>query len=88
MHGSITTVEVTQTLVKMVVLNRRTFRKIATQFSDAFALTHELDFGKAKRLALGQILGRFVGQIGLPKRAINHGVNHDCCLRVSFSRKH
>jgi hypothetical protein len=37
------------------------------QLSDAFALTHELDFGKAKLLALGQILGRFVGQIGLPK---------------------
>jgi hypothetical protein len=40
------------------------------------------DFGKAKLLALGQILGRFVGQIGLPKRSINYGVNHDECLRV------
>ncbi len=60
------------------------FRKIAAQLSDAFALAHELDFGKAKLLALGQILGRFVGQIGLPIRSINYGVNHDGCLRVSF----
>src|SRR5207244_8812227 len=78
---------ITWTLFKLIVLNRSTFRKIAAQPSDAFALTHELDFGKAKLLALGQILGRFAGQIGLPKRSINYCVNHDGCLRVSFSLK-
>src|SRR5438132_7411557 len=84
-HRHITSVEVTWTLFKLIVLNRSTFRKIAAQPSDAFALTHELDFGKAKLLALGQILGRFVGQIGLPKRSINYCMNHDGCLRGSFS---
>src|SRR5438552_10302301 len=86
-HRRITSVGVTWTLFKLIVLNRSAFRKIAAQLSDAFALSHELDFGKAKLLALGQILGRFVGQIGLPKRSINYCVNHDGCLRVSFSLK-
>src|SRR5207302_2737797 len=83
----VTSVEVTWALFKLIVLDRSTFRKIAAEPSDAFALTHELDFGKAKLLALGQILGRFGGQIGLPKRSINYCVNHDGCLRVSFSLK-
>src|SRR5579859_2143796 len=51
----ITSVEVTWTLFKLIVLNRSTFRKIATQLSDAFTLTHELDFGKTKLFSLGQI---------------------------------
>jgi len=34
-----------------------------------------------------QILGRFVSQIGLPKRSINDCVNHEGCLRARhFSR--
>jgi hypothetical protein len=78
----ITIVEVRWTLFKLIVMNKGTFRETAAQLSDAFALTHELDFGKAKLLALGQILGRFVGQIGLPKSSINYFVNHDGCLRV------
>ena len=69
-HRYITSVEVRWTLFKLIVLNNGTFRKIAAQLSDALALTHDLDFGKAQLLALGQILGRFVGQIGLPKRSI------------------
>jgi len=85
-HGRITSVEVTWTLFKLIVLNRST-RKIAVKLSDAFALTHELDFGKAKLLALGQTLGRFGGQIRLPKRSINYCVNHHGCLRMSFSLK-
>ena len=52
-HGRIPGVEVTRTLFKLIVLNRSALRKIAAQLSDAFALTHELDFGKAKLLALG-----------------------------------
>ena len=86
-HRRVTSVEVTWTLFKVIVLNRSTIRKTAAQLSDAFALTHELDFGKANLLALGQILGRFVGQIGLPKYSINYCVNHDGSLRVSFSLK-
>ena len=87
-HRRITSVEVTWALFKFIVLYRSTFGKIAAQLGDAFALAHELDFGKAKLLALSQILGRFVGQIGLPKRSIHNGVNHDGCLRVSFSLQH
>jgi len=58
---------------------------MAAQLSDAFALAHEFDFGQPQLLALGQIFGRFVGQIGLPIRSINDGMNHEDCLRPSFS---
>src|SRR5262249_16810745 len=75
-HRRIPSVEVAWTLFKLIVLNRSTFRKSAAKLGDTFALTHELDFGKAKLLALGQIFGRLVGQIRLPKRSINYCVNH------------
>jgi hypothetical protein len=58
---------------------------MAAQLGDAFALVHELDFGEAKLLALGKILGRFVGQIGLAKRSVNYRVHHSRYLHVSFS---
>src|SRR5262249_47183614 len=58
---------------------------MAAQLSDALTLTHQVDFGKAKLLTLGQILRRFVGQVGLPIRSVNDRVHHGGCLRVSFS---
>jgi hypothetical protein len=58
---------------------------MAAQLGNAFALVHELDFGEAKLLALGKILGRFVGQIGLAKRSVNYRVHHSRYLHVSFS---
>ena len=60
-HRRVSSVEVARTLFKLIVLDGRTFGKITAQFSDTLALTHQLDFGKTKLLALGQILGRFVG---------------------------
>ena len=56
----VTSVEVTWTLFKFIVLNRSTFRKMAAQFGDAFALTHEFDLRQPKFLPLGEILGRFI----------------------------
>ena len=50
-HRRITSIKVTRTFFKVVVLNGSTFRKLAAQLSDAFALTHELDFGKTKLFA-------------------------------------
>ncbi len=52
-HGCITSIEVARSLFKRIVLDRSALREMATQLSDAFALAHQLDFGKAKRLALG-----------------------------------
>jgi len=39
-------------------------------------MAHELYFSEAKLFALGQIFGRFVVQIGLPKRPVNYCVYH------------
>src|SRR5580704_15069518 len=49
---------------------------MTAQLRDAFALEHKLNFGQAQLLALGQILARFVSQIGLPISSVNHCVNH------------
>jgi hypothetical protein len=40
-------------LLKLIVLNRSALREMAALLGDAFPLTHELDFGEAKLLALG-----------------------------------
>jgi hypothetical protein len=53
-------------------------REMASKLSHAFALAHKLDFSEAKLLALGQIFGRFVGQIGLPIRSVDYCVYHAC----------
>jgi len=47
--------------LKFIILKESALRKIAAQGGNTLALTHEIDFGKAKLLALGEILGRFVG---------------------------
>src|SRR5438552_3758261 len=57
----VTSREVAWPLFKRIVLNRSALREVAAHLGDAFALAHELDFGEAKLLALGQIVGRFVG---------------------------
>jgi hypothetical protein len=57
----ITSIKVTWTFFKFIVLKRSTLSKMAAKLSDAFALTHKLDFGKAEFLPLCQISGRFVG---------------------------
>src|SRR5215472_6799685 len=49
----ITGIEIVWALLKRIVLNRSTLGEIAAQLGHAFSLAHELDFGKAKRLALG-----------------------------------
>jgi hypothetical protein len=84
-HGRITCIEVARALFKLVVLKRGALRKMAAQLGDAFLLMHQLDFGKAKLLALGKVFGRFVGQIGLAKRSIDDCVDHDDRLQPSFS---
>jgi hypothetical protein len=35
-----------QALFKLIVLNRSALRQMATRFGNAFALAHELDFGR------------------------------------------
>ena len=50
---------------------------MASQLSHAFALAHEFDFSQAKLLALDQIFGRFVCQIGLPKCSVDFCVYHE-----------
>ncbi len=75
-HGPITGGEVARALLKLVVLNGRALRQMAAQLGHAFALAHQLDFSEAKLLALGKVLGRFISQIGLPKRSVNHCVYH------------
>jgi hypothetical protein len=57
----IASLKVARALFKLIILNHSTFRKIATHLSDAFAVTHQLDFGEAQLFALGQVLSRFVG---------------------------
>jgi hypothetical protein len=76
-RGGITSIEVAWTFFKFIILKRGTLGQMAAQLGDAFTLAHKLDFGKAKLLALGQILGRFIGQIGLPKSAVHNCLNHD-----------
>src|SRR4030095_5485622 len=75
-HGRVTRAQVARALFKRIVLDCSSLGEVAAQFGHAFALAHELDFRKAKLLALGSILRRFVGQIGLPTRSINHSVYH------------
>ena len=48
----VTSGEIARTFFKLIILNGSALGKMAAQFSDAFALAHELDFGKAKLLAL------------------------------------
>jgi hypothetical protein len=57
---------------------------MAAKLCYAFALTHELDLGQTKLLTFGEILGRFAGQIGLPKRSVDDRVNHDGYLRAAI----
>jgi hypothetical protein len=84
-HRRIASIEVARPLFKLIVLDSSALREMATQLSYTFALAHQLDFGKAKFLALGQILGRFVGQIGLPKRSVHGCVYHDFLHGFIFS---
>jgi hypothetical protein len=49
----VTCAEVAWAFLKSIVLHRAALGEMAAQLGDAFALAHELDFRKAKLLALG-----------------------------------
>jgi hypothetical protein len=84
--GCVPDVEVARAFLELVILNGSALREMAAQLGDAFALTHEFDFGEAKLLPFGKIFGRFVGQIGLSKCSVNRCVYHRSLFpRVIFS---
>jgi hypothetical protein len=79
-HGRVTRTKIARAFFERIVLNRSALREMAAQLGNPFTLAHELDFGEAKLFTLGQILRRFVGQIGLAKRSANDCVDHGRCL--------
>src|SRR5215469_2877735 len=81
-HGHVTSVEVVRALFKLIVVNESSRGKMAAEFGDAFALSDELNFCEAKLLTLDQVLGRLVGQIGLPKRSVNYCMHHRSLLHA------
>jgi hypothetical protein len=84
--GCVPDVEVARAFLELIILNGSALREMAAQLGDAFPLTHEFDFGKAKLLPFCKIFGRFVGQIGLSKCSVNRCVYHGSLSpRVIFS---
>ena len=67
-------IEVCRTILKNIILDDRTRRKLPAKFRDSLAPPHEIDFRQAKLLAPGQVFSGFSTQIGMSKSSVGHSV--------------
>jgi hypothetical protein len=77
MDGIVAGVEIGGAFLEEIVLDGSALREFAAKCGDALGLLHEVHFGEAKLLALGEIFGGLIGETGLAVSAVDGFVDHE-----------